>query len=83
MPLSGGWSGCGPKNMKLEPVPFVYFPGDKEIRDSVHARLAMKLAAREAQKAKQSAGVSAASPGKGEQSAGVSAASPGKGEQTN
>jgi hypothetical protein len=66
MPLSGGWSGCGSNHVKVEPVAFVHFPGDKEIRNSVHARLAKKMAAREAQKAKQSAGVSAA-PGAGEQ----------------
>ena len=51
MPLSGGWSGCGSNHVKLEPVPFVHFPGDKKVRDSVHARLAKKIAAREAQKA--------------------------------
>ncbi len=37
--------------MKLEPVPYVCFLEDKEIRDPVHARLAKKIAAREAQKA--------------------------------
>jgi hypothetical protein len=51
MPLSGGWSGCGSNHVKLEPVPFVHFPVDKEIRDHVHARLAKKIAAREARKA--------------------------------
>ena len=32
-------------------MPYVYFPEDKETRDPVHARLAKKIAAREAQKA--------------------------------
>jgi hypothetical protein len=37
--------------VKLEPVPYVRFLEDKETRDPVHARLAKKIAAREAQKA--------------------------------
>ena len=53
MPLSGGWSGCGSNHVTLEPVPFVHFPGDKKERDSTHARLAKKIAAREAQKAQK------------------------------
>ncbi len=69
MPLAGGWSGCRCKHVKLEPVRYVHFPGDQEVRDSVHARLAKKLAAREVHKAmkEQSAGGSAAAPGTGEQ----------------
>ena len=51
MPLAGGWSGCGCNHVKLEPVPYVRFLEDKETRDPVHARLAKKIAAREAQKA--------------------------------
>ncbi len=51
MPLSGGWSGCCANYVKLEHMAVVRFPGDKETRDPVHARLAKKIAAREAQKA--------------------------------
>ena len=51
MPLAGGWSGCRSKNVQLEPVSYVRFLEDKETRDPVHARLAKKIAAREAQKA--------------------------------
>ena len=69
MTHSGAWKAGG---ARLEVLHLVHFPGDKKIRDCVHARLVMKLAAppgkgeQKAQKAKQSAGVSAASPGKGE-----------------
>jgi hypothetical protein len=35
----------------LERVEELVFPGDKKTRDRVHARLAKKIAAREAQKA--------------------------------
>ena len=51
MPLAGGWSGCGCNHVKSVAVPYVYFPEDKETRDPVHARLAKKIAAREARKA--------------------------------
>ena len=51
MPLAGGWSGCRSKNVQLEPVPYVRVLEDKETRDPVHARLAKKIAAREARKA--------------------------------
>ena len=51
MPLAGGWSGCGCNHVKSVAVPYVRFLEDKETRDPVHARLAKKIAAREAQKA--------------------------------
>jgi hypothetical protein len=44
MPTSGRWTGCSSKHVKLEHVPFVYFPGDKAVRDPVHARLAKRAA---------------------------------------
>jgi hypothetical protein len=53
MPLSGGWSGCGSNHVKLEPVPFVYFPGDKAVRDPVHARLEKRAAEKAARKLEQ------------------------------
>ena len=51
MPLAGAWSGCRSNHVKLEHIDVVRFPEDKETRDPVHARLAKKIAAREAQKA--------------------------------
>ena len=67
MPLAAGWSGAY-SNVRLTCETVHVFPEDKQVRDPAHARLAKKLASREAQKAqkKQSPGVSAASPGKGE-----------------
>ena len=54
MPLSGVWSGRGGDAYFTRELVF-HFPGDKKERDPTHARLAKKIAAREAQKA-QSAG---------------------------
>ncbi len=83
MPLSGGWSGCCSNHVKTEPVVFVYFPGDKEIRNNVHALLAKKIAAREAQKAlkEQCAGDSVT--GYGQKQDTGQRCQGGKGEQTN
>ncbi len=50
MPLSGGWSGRG-GDVRVTTVYAYHFPEDKETRDHVHARLAKKIAAREARKA--------------------------------
>jgi hypothetical protein len=66
MPLNGCWSGRG-GDVRFTRETVYHFPEDKEISDSVHARLAKKIAACEARKAKQSARVSAAAPGAVEQ----------------
>ena len=68
MPLNGVWSGRR-SDVRFTRETVYHFPEDKEICDSVHARLAKKIAAREARKAQkeQSAGVSADAPGAGEQ----------------
>ena len=50
MPLNGVWSGRG-GDVRVTTVYAYHFPEDKENRDPVHARLAKKIAAREAQKA--------------------------------
>jgi hypothetical protein len=50
MPLNGVWSGRG-GDVRVTTVYVYHFPEDKENRDPVHARLAKKIAAREAQKA--------------------------------
>lgn len=54
MPLNGVWSGRGGDAYFTRELVF-HFPGDKKERDPTHARLAKKIAAREAKKA-QSAG---------------------------
>jgi hypothetical protein len=51
MPLAGGWSGRDVYGVRVTKVYAYHFPEDKETRDPVHARLAKKIAAREAQKA--------------------------------
>ena len=66
MPLAGGWTGSY-THVQLVEETVLCFPGDKKERDPTHARLAKKIAAREAQK-EQSAGVGEAQK---EQSAGV------------
>ena len=50
MPLNGVWSGRG-GDVRFTREDVYHFPEDKEIRDPVHARLAKKIAAREARKA--------------------------------
>jgi hypothetical protein len=79
MPLNGCWSGrCSDVRLTCETV--YHFPEDKKVRDSVHARLAKKIAAREARKARQeqSAGVSTAGYGQRQENG-----QRGKGEQAN
>ena len=50
MPLAGVFSGRG-GDVRFTREDVYHFPEDKEIRDRVHARLAKKIAAREARKA--------------------------------
>jgi len=64
MPLAGGWTGSY-THVQLVEETVLCFPGDKKERDPTHARLAKKIAAREAQK-EQSAGVGEAAPDTGE-----------------
>ena len=51
MPLNGIWSGRGGDKVRFTRETVYHFPEDKEIRDCVHARLAKKIAVREARKA--------------------------------
>ena len=51
MPLNGVWSGRDVSGVRVTKVYVYHFPEDKETRDPVHARLAKKIAAREARKA--------------------------------
>jgi hypothetical protein len=44
MPLAGGWSGRRVKHVQYAPVAVLHFPKDKKVRDSVHARLAQRMA---------------------------------------
>ena len=53
---AGRWSGRGACYVRLERVEEVVFPGDKKARDRVHARLAKKIAAREARKTERMSG---------------------------
>ena len=53
---AGRWSGLGASYVRLERVEEVVFPGDKKARDRVHARLAKKIAAREAEKTERMSG---------------------------
>ena len=73
MPLNGCWSGrCSDVRLTCETV--YHFPEDKKVRDSVHARLAKKIAAREARKAQQEQSTGVSTTGYGQR---------GKGEQAN
>ncbi len=53
---AGRWSGLGASYVTLERVEELVFPGDKKTRDRVHARLAKKIAAREAEKTERMSG---------------------------
>ena len=79
MPLNGCWSGRG-GDVRFTRETVYHFPEDKEISDSVHARLAKKIAAREARKTlqEQNAGVSTAGYGQRQENG-----QRGKGEQAN
>ncbi len=72
MPLNGIWSGRG-GDVRFTRETVYHFPEDKEIRDRVHARLAKKIAAREARKAA----------GYGQRQETGQRGQGGKGEQTN
>ena len=52
MPLAGGWSGRW-RHSQLEAGRVVVFPGDKKVRDRVHARLAQRVDEKAARKLEQ------------------------------